>query len=73
MKPEMIGKTMQIVEWAWVFIAVISLWETVNYWSTDRSRAGLFILFAVGAGVMFFVRRRQRQRFEERHGNRNQE
>ena len=73
MKPELMGKTMRIVEWAWVFIAVVSVWEVVANWSTDRSQSGLFGLFAVGAVVMFLVRRKQRQKFESRHLNRREE
>jgi hypothetical protein len=69
MKPELIGKTMRVVEWAWVFIAVVSVWEVAANWSTDRSQSGLFALFAVGAVVIFVVRRKQRQKFESRHGN----
>lgn len=69
MKPELMGKTMRVVEWAWVFIAVVSVWEVAANWSTDRSQSGLFALFALGAVVMFVVRRKQRQKFESRHGN----
>jgi hypothetical protein len=72
MKPENMGKAMRIVEWAWVFIGGVSLLEVVQLWSVDRSKAGLFALFAVGAGVMYFLRRRQRQRFDDRHVNNNQ-
>lgn len=69
MKPENMGKAMRVVEWAWIFIAGVSVLEVVQLWSVDRARAGLFGLFAGGAVVMYFVRRRQRQRFEERHKN----
>ena len=69
MKPELMGITMRVVEWAWVFIAVVSVWEVAANWSTDRSQSGLFALFGVGAVVMFVVRRKQRQKFESRHGN----
>ena len=60
---------MRVVEWAWVFIAVVSVWEVAANWSTDLSQSGLFALFAVGAVVMFVVRRKQRQKFESRYGN----
>lgn len=73
MKPELMGKTMRVVEWAWVFIAVVSVWEVAANWSTDRSQSGLFALFAIGAVVMFVVRRKQRQKFESRHGNNSAE
>lgn len=57
---------LRIVEWMWLVISAVSLFEVVFQWSVDRSRAYLFIAFSVIGLGMFFFRKRQRQKMEDR-------
>lgn len=48
-------------EYAYLAIAVFSIYEAVKYWQTDNSRSfWLYVVFALVALLMFFVRRRAR-------------
>jgi hypothetical protein len=57
---------LKIVEIAWIVIAVISAVELYRMWPVVDQKFYIFLGFMILAVVMFFVRRRQRLRYEER-------
>jgi len=46
----------------YLVVFAISAVEVVLRWETERQRAYIFIVFAVGAVFMFFFRRRMRRK-----------
>lgn len=62
-------RMLKIVEIAWIIIAVISAVELYRMWPAVDQKFYIFLGFMVLAVVMFFVRRRQRLRYEERQNN----
>ncbi|MDZ7847375.1 MAG: hypothetical protein U5L96_11715 [Owenweeksia sp.] len=57
---------LRVVEIAWVVIAIISAIEVYRMWPEIDNKFWIFTGFMVLAVVMFFVRRRQRLRYQER-------
>lgn len=57
---------LKIVEIAWIIIAVISAFELYRMWPVMDQKFYIFLGFMILAVVMFFVRRRQRLRYEEK-------
>lgn len=57
---------LRVVEIAWVVIAIISAIEVYRMWPEVDNKFWIFTGFMVLAVVMFFVRRRQRLRYQER-------
>lgn len=66
-------KMLKIVEIAWIVIAVISIVELVRMWGDFGQRFWIFLGFGVLAIVMHFVRKRQRQGYEQRMEQRERE
>ena len=60
-------KYFKLFEIAYLVIAVVSVYEVVVEWNADRSRAYLFLFFAVVSLFMFFFRRGFRKKFENRN------
>ena len=56
----------KIFEFVYLAIAVISIYEVVTNWDTDRGRSYIFIAFAVVSVFMFFFRRHYRKKFRQR-------
>lgn len=50
-------------------IAAIAAYEVYDLWGTFDSKFWIFVGFAVMAVFMFFFRKKQRQKFEERNKN----
>ncbi|NCF58195.1 MAG: hypothetical protein GWO77_03815 [Bacteroidetes bacterium] len=57
---------LKTTEWMWLVVAVLSLVEIGAQWTIDRSRAYLFVLFAITGVVMFILRRKARLAMEAR-------
>jgi len=49
-----------------LIIAVLSAFMAVNVWSSDRTRAYIFIFLAIVTLSMFFFRRHYFKKFEQR-------
>ncbi|UJH89834.1 hypothetical protein LZ575_12555 [Antarcticibacterium sp. 1MA-6-2] len=60
-------KFFKYFEYAYLFIAALSLFEAIRIWNTERNRAYIFAFFVVVAIFMFFFKRRFRRKIEERN------
>lgn len=49
-----------------MIVAVFSIYRIISDWNTDRSKAYLFIFFAIVSIGMFLFRRNYRKKFEQR-------
>ncbi len=63
-------KIYRLFEYAYVFMAIFSIYLVVTNWETDRNRAYLFAFFTVVAIFMFFFKRRFRKMLEKRKSDR---
>lgn len=61
------NKMFKVVEIAWIVVAVLSAIEVYRLWGTFDQKFFIFLGFMVVAVVMFFFRRKQRQRLESRN------
>lgn len=59
-------KLYKIFEYAYILMAIFSIYLVVTNWETDRDRAYLFVFFALVAIFMFFFKRRFRRNLEKR-------
>lgn len=57
-------KILRYTEYLYLAVAILSIYEVSQTWSTERDRSYLFILFAVVSLGMFLFRRRYRRKFE---------
>lgn len=64
------NKIYRIFEYAYLAMAVFSIYLVITSWDTDRNRAYLFAFFTVVAIFMFFFKRNFRKRMEERKQDR---
>ena len=58
-------KYFKFFEIAYLVIAIVFTVETVLRWNSDRTKALIFLLFAVLALFMYFFRKKYRKRFEK--------
>ncbi|NND63395.1 MAG: hypothetical protein HKN48_09395 [Flavobacteriaceae bacterium] len=65
------NKIYQLFEYAYIGMAIFSIYLVISNWETDRNRAYLFVFFAVVAIFMFFFKRKFRKNIEKRR-NQNQ-
>jgi uncharacterized membrane protein len=63
-------KIYRIFEYAYILMAIISIYVTIDNWTVNRNKAYLFAFFTVVAIFMFFFKRRFRKNMEERNQNR---
>lgn len=63
------SKFYKFIEYGYLIIAVVFIYEGVTRFNTEREKAYMFLLFAVLAVVMYFFKKRFRKRFEERRNN----
>ncbi|PQB03554.1 hypothetical protein [Aureitalea marina] len=59
-------KLYKIFEYAYILMAIFSIYLVITNWETDRDRAYLFVFFAFVAIFMFFFKRRFRRNLEKR-------
>jgi len=60
-------KIWKIFEYGYLLIAIVFIVETVLKWNTEREKAYLLLVFAVLAILMYFFRRRFRNRMDKRN------
>lgn len=63
------SKLYLIFEYAYIAMAVFSLYLVYSNWETDQGRAYIFLMFAVVAIFMFFFKRKFRKNVEKRNQN----
>ncbi|MAO09169.1 MAG: hypothetical protein CL596_10695 [Alteromonas sp.] len=61
------NKIYRIFEYAYIAMAIFSVYLVVTNWETNRGRAYIFAFFAVVAVFMFFFKRRFRKNMEKRN------
>lgn len=59
-------KIYKLFEYAYVAMAIFSIYLVITNWETDRDRAYLFVFFTIVAIFMFFFKRRFRRNLEKR-------
>jgi len=63
------SKIYKLFEYAYIAMAIFSIYLVITNWETDRGQAYLFSFFGVLAIFMYFFKRRFRKKFEKRKGN----
>lgn len=58
-------KILRYTEYAYLAVAVLSLYKIATLWAVNPQKTYLFIFFAVVSLAMFGFRRRYRKRFEQ--------
>jgi hypothetical protein len=58
------NRALKIVEFAWIIIAVICLFEVIRLWGSGQVTLYYLGGFGIFAVIMFFVRRKQRLRYQ---------
>lgn len=56
----------KIFEYAYLMMFILSVFMIISSWETDRSKANLFMIFAVVSMFMFLFRRKFRKKMEKR-------
>ena len=64
-------KYLKISGFAYILLALFSLYSTYTRWNSDRGNAYIFLGFAVLLIFMFFFKRSFIKRYEERAKNQN--
>lgn len=64
-------KTLKLINYLWLIVAAVSVIECVEYWSTNRQKAYLFVFIFFAALFMFNLRKRQIKKYEARQEERN--
>jgi hypothetical protein len=59
-------KILRYTEYLYLFVAIISVYKTIELWNIDREGTYIFIFFALVSIGMFIFRRNYRKRFEKR-------
>ena len=67
----MSNKIYQFFEYAYIAMAILSVYVAITNWQIDRNRSYLFAVFAVVAVFMYFFKRKFRLKTEERNKNQN--
>ncbi len=63
------NKIYQLFEYAYIIMAIFSIYIVITNWETDRGQSYLFSFFCVLAIFMYFFKRRFRKKFEKHKGN----
>jgi len=66
----MSSKIYKLFEYAYILMAIFSVYLVISYWEEDRNQAYLFVFFTVVAIFMFFFKRNFRKKIEKRNQNR---
>ena len=64
-------KYLKISGFAYILLALFSLYSSYTRWDSDRDNAYIFLGFAILLTFMFFFKRSFIKRYEERDKNRN--
>ena len=60
-------KLQKFFQYAYLFFAVLFIYEAIVNWNSDRNRAYMMLLIAALAAFMFFFRKRFAKKMEERN------
>ncbi len=63
------NKVYRLFEYAYLAMAVFSVYIVISNWDVNRNRAYLFAFFGVVAVFMFFFKRKFRRKIEEHNRN----
>lgn len=63
------NKIYRLFEYAYIFMALFSIYLVVINWETNRDRAYIFVFFGIVAIFMFFFKRRFRKNLEKRNND----
>jgi uncharacterized membrane protein YfcA len=66
-------RALRIVEIMWLVIAAVSAFELVARWNADRDKALIFGAFLILSIFMFFFRKRNRMKYEQRRKEQTKE
>jgi hypothetical protein len=66
------NKLLKVVEIAWIVIAAICLFQVISEWGSGKDTQYIFAGFGVFAVVMFYIRRKQRIRYEQNKARKEQ-
>ncbi len=58
------NKIYRLFEYAYIVMAVFSVYIVIDNWEENRGRAYLFALFGIVAVLMFFFKRKFRKKIE---------
>lgn len=58
-------KIQKFILYAYLFVAVFFIYETVRNWNLDRDRAYMLMFFAALAVFMYFFKKRFMTKFDE--------
>lgn len=61
------NKIYRLFEYAYIFMALFSIYLVVTNWESNRDRAYIFVFFGIVAIFMFFFKRRFRKNLEKRN------
>ena len=61
------SKIYRLFEYAYLLMAIFSIYLVITNWQDNRNRAYLFAFFTIVAIFMFFFKRNFRRRIEERN------
>lgn len=59
-------KLQRFFQYAYLFVAVFFIYETVRNWNLDRPRAYMLLFFAALAVFMYFFKKNFAKRFDDK-------
>ena len=62
-------KIYRLFEYAYIVMAILSIYIAINNWGVDTNKSYLFAFFTIVAIFMFFFKRNFRKKIEERKNN----
>ncbi|MGM5469525.1 hypothetical protein ACS386_04555 [Flavobacteriaceae bacterium LMO-SS05] len=60
-------KLLKFFQYAYIFFAILFLYEAITSWNIDRNKSYISLLFVALALFMFFFRKRFRKKIEDRN------
>ncbi len=63
------NKIYRLFEYAYIVMAVFSVYIVIDNWEENRGRSYLFALFGIVAVLMFFFKRKFRKKIEAHNKN----
>ncbi len=62
-------KIYRLFEYAYILMAVLSIYIVITNWEVDRNKSYLFAFFTIVAIFMFFFKRNFRKKIERQKNN----
>lgn len=62
-------KIYRLFEYAYIIMAILSIYIVIISWGDDRNKSYLFAIFTIVAVFMFFFKRNFRKKIETRKNN----